>query len=350
MICGTSQAAIHQNIRHHLLKTRCQIRDREFTRWRGLGFRFNQPKHRNEMLRSGIPFLPGRKPGEYLTHREGDEAVKLIRQWKDRPFFLQVAHYAVHTPIQAKDDVTAKYKQKTPGEHQKNAKYAAMIESVDDSVGSVLKKLDELKLTDNTLVVFYSDNGGFGGATSNHPLRGAKGMLYEGGIREPLIVRLPGVTEPGSRCDEPVTGVDFYPTLLELTGTKRPDEYQLDGESLVSLLHDPTAKLAREAIFWHFPCYLQGSGDPHGGPFRTTPAGAIRKGDWKLIEWFETGRLELYNLAEDISEIRDRSKTDSHKLEELHAAMKAWRKQVNAPIPTQSNPQYDPTAKKTKRR
>ena len=295
------------------------------------------------------PNLTNDKPGDYLTDALTREACSFIDENREQPFFLYLTHYAVHTPIQAKDEVTAKYKQKTPGEHQKNAKYAAMIESVDDSVGTVLKKLDELKLADDTLVIFYSDNGGFGGATANHPLRGAKGMLYEGGIREPLIVRLPGVTQPGSRCAEPVIGVDFYPTLLEVTGTKRPAGYPLDGESFAALLRDPTAKLNREAIFWHFPCYLQGSGDPHGGPFRTTPAGAIRKGDWKLIEWFETGRLELYNVAEDISESRDRSKSDPQKLEELHTAMKAWRTQVNAPIPAQPNPQYDPNAKKSKR-
>jgi len=296
------------------------------------------------------PNLKNEKPGEYLTDALTREACRFIDENRDRPFFLYLTHYAVHTPIQAKDNVTAKYKRKTPGRHQKNAKYAAMIESVDDSVGSVLQKLDELKLTSDTLVIFYSDNGGYGGATSNHPLRGAKGMLYEGGIREPLIVRLPGVTQPGSRCAEPVIGVDFYPTLLELTGTQPADDYLLDGESFARLLSEPTAKLKRDAIFWHFPCYLQGSGDPHGGPFRTTPAGAIRKGEWKLIEWFETGRQELYNLADDIGESRDQSKANPQKLKELHAALQAWREQVKAPIPTQPNPRFDPAAAKTRRR
>ncbi|MBI1311318.1 sulfatase-like hydrolase/transferase [bacterium] len=295
------------------------------------------------------PNLNNDKPGDYLTDALTREACRFIGENRERPFFLYLTHYAVHTPIQAKDDLTAKYQKKTPGKHQKNAKYAAMIESVDDSVGAVLQKLDELKLSGDTLVIFYSDNGGFGGATSNHPLRGAKGMLYEGGIREPLIVRLPGVTQPGTRCSEPVIGVDFYPTLLDLTGTKRPDDYQLDGESFAPLLSKPNAKLNREAIFWHFPCYLQGSGDPHGGPFRTTPAGAIRKGDWKLIEWFETGRLELYNLAEDLSETQDRSDSDPQKRQELVAAMQAWRQQVGAPIPDQPNPKYVPQPANGKR-
>ena len=246
------------------------------------------------------------------------------------------------TPIQAKDDVTARYQRKPATPHHKNAKYAAMIESVDDSVASVLNTLEELKLADDTIVIFYSDNGGFGGATSNHPLRGAKGMLYEGGIREPLTIRWPGGAAAGSVCHEPVIGVDLYPTLLELTGTPQPADYELDGTSLVRLLKDPDATLGREAIFWHFPCYLQGKGDPHGGPFRTTPAGAIRMGDWKLIEWFETGRLELYHLTEDIGEANNLAESNPAKRDELLGAMNRWRKEVSAPIPTMPNPRYSP--------
>ena len=292
-----------------------------------------------------FPNLVQNEKGEYLTDRLTQEAEKFIEANKDESFFLYLTHYAVHTPIQAKDDLTAKYEKKPASVHHKNAKYAAMVESVDDSVGAVLKKLDKLKLTENTVVFFFSDNGGFGGATSNHPLRGSKGMLYEGGIREPMIVKWPGVTKPGSRCDEPVIGVDYYPTFLEITGTKPPGKYTLDGVSFAPLLRDSTASLDREAIFWHFPCFLDGSGDPHGGPFRTTPAGAIRKGDWKLIEWFETGRLELYNLKQDIGESKNLAESHPDKLAELHADMKAWRKSVDAPIPTTPNPKYDPQAK-----
>jgi len=170
-------------------------------------------------------------------------------------------------------------------------------------------------------------------------------MLYEGGIREPMIVRWPGITKPGTKCDEPVIGIDYYPTFLEITGTKPPVDYTLDGVSFAPLLRDSTTSLNREAIFWHFPCFLQGSGDPHGGPFRTTPAGAIRKGDWKLIEWFETGRLELYNLNEDIGESKNLAESHKEMLNELHADLKAWRKAVDAPIPTEKNPKYDPNAK-----
>ncbi|MDA1013443.1 MAG: sulfatase [Planctomycetota bacterium] len=295
------------------------------------------------------PNLVVKEKGVYLTDALTDRAVDFIDTQKDKPFFLYLTHYAVHTPIQGRADLVAKYREKTPTQHHSNAAYAAMVESVDMSVGRVLKQLDDLQLAENTLVVFFSDNGGFGGATSNHPLRGAKGMLYEGGIREPMIVRWPGVTRPGSQCHEPVIGIDLYPTFLEATGTARPKNYELDGLSLVPLLKGTeaksSAKLDRTAIFWHFPCYLQGSGDPHGGPFRTTPAGAIRAGDWKLIEWFETGRLELYNLKTDLGESRNLADSNPDKLAELHAAMKQWRDQVSAPIPTHPNPRYDPNAK-----
>jgi len=291
------------------------------------------------------PNLVTSERGEYLTDRLGDEACKFIEQNKDNPFFLYLTHYAVHTPIQGRKDLIEKYKAKPPTEHHNNAAYAAMIESVDDSVGAVLKTLDRLTLTEKTFVVFFSDNGGHMGATSNHPLRGAKGMLYEGGIREPMIVKWPGVTQSGSTCHEPVIGIDFYPTLLEITGAEKPDGYVLDGLSLVPLLKDPNGKLDREAIFWHFPCYLQGSGgrDPEK-PLRTAPAGAIRMGDWKLIEYFEDGGLELFNLKDDISEQHNLSDDMPVKAKQLHDAMEAWRTQVDAPIPTTPNPDYDAAA------
>ncbi|MEE2706145.1 MAG: sulfatase [Planctomycetota bacterium] len=290
------------------------------------------------------PNLIVREKGVYLTDALTDKAIKFIEKNRQRPFFLYLTHYAVHTPIQGKPDVVSKYKAKESTTHHDNAKYAAMIESVDDSVGAVLAKLDELALGKNTLVVFFSDNGGYGGATNNHPLRGAKGMLYEGGIREPMIVHWPGITTAGSESDEPVIGIDWYPTLLEATETKPPENYQLDGASLMPLLRNPNTKLKREAIYWHFPCYLQGRGDPHGGPFRTTPAAAIRMGDWKLIEWFETGRLELYNLKNDIGESKNLVESQPQELKRLYEAMKGWRAKVKAPIPTTPNPKYDPNA------
>jgi len=181
--------------------------------------------------------------------------------------------------------------------------------------------------------------------TSNAPLRGSKGMLYEGGIREPMIVKWPGVTRPGSVCRENVIGVDFYPTLLEATKTSAPKDYLLDGLSLVPLLENPKAKLKRQAIYWHFPAYLQGYTARHGN-FRTTPAGAVRMGDWKLIEFFEDGTLELYDTSKDLSETKNLAKKMPEKARELHEAMLAWRKKTKAPVPTEPNPAYDPKSVK----
>lgn len=288
------------------------------------------------------PNLVAEEPGEYLTDRLTTEACRFIEESKDRPFFLYLTHYSVHTPIQPRKDLLKKYRQKPKGTQHKRAAYAAMVESVDESVGRVLAQLDNLALSERTVVIFYSDNGGFGGATSNAPLRGAKGMLYEGGIREPLIVRWPGRVPAGTRCSEPVIGVDFYPTLLEVAGITPPDDDTLDGVSLLPLLKDPTADLDRAALFWHFPCYLQGSGGRDSDrPFRTTPAGAIRMGDWKLIEYFEDGGLELFNLREDLSESHNLADDRPSKRDELHATLRAWRRETDAPVPTEPNPAYE---------
>ena len=293
------------------------------------------------------PELKDGPKGEYLTDRLTDEALKFIEANRDKPFFLYLPHYAVHTPIRAKKDMIAKYKAKQPSNGQGNPIYAAMIESTDQGVGRIMARLDELGLTDETIVIFSSDNGGVGGykelgikggeITSNAPLRGGKGMLYEGGIRVPMFVRWPGVVRPGSRCDAPVITVDFYPTLLEMAGAHRPSGQALDGLSIVPLLKG-TGSLKRKAIFWHFPAYLQGS----GGTWRTTPAGAVRQGKWKLLEFFENGRLELYNLERDIGEKNNLARISPKKTKELHNLLRNWRKSVNATVPTQLNPKYEP--------
>ena len=218
-----------------------------------------------------------------------------------------------------------------------------MIESMNDSIGAVQATLNRLNLDDNTIVIFFSDNGGHGAVTSNTPLRGSKGMLYEGGIREPLVIKWPGITQAGSTCREPVIGVDFYPTLMEAAGVKRRKGLPLDGVSLMPVLKDAKASLGRPALHWHFPAYLQGYTARHGA-FRTTPAAAIRMGDWKLIEYFENGVLELYNLKNDIGEKSNLAKKNPAKVKELHATMLQWRKETKAPVPTEKNPDYDPKA------
>jgi len=288
------------------------------------------------------PELPDGPEGEYLTDRLTDEALNFIETNKARAFFLYLPHYAVHTPLQAKEELIEKYEKKAGSNGQNNPKYAAMIESTDQGVGRILDKLDELGLAEDTIVLFFSDNGGVKNITSNQPLRGGKGMLYEGGIREPMIVRWPGVVKPGTTSDTPIIGVDLYPTILEMTGARRPRGKILDGESIVPILKEQ-GDLDRKPIFWHFPAYLEGKAEGARDPqFRTRPCGAVRSGDYKLIEYFEDGALELYNLKDDIGEQNNLVDTMPEKATELHTLMLDWRKKVNAPVPTELNPDYNP--------
>ncbi|MFH1302850.1 MAG: sulfatase [Planctomycetota bacterium] len=290
--------------------------------------------YQNPQLSDGVE-------GEYLTDRLTDEACSFIKANAKDPFFLYLTHYAVHTPLQAKQAEIEYFRSKPAGKLHQHATYAAMIKSMDESVGRVLKTLDELQLEQNTIVIFTSDNGGYGPATTMQPLRGSKGMLYEGGIRVPLLVKWPGTTKAGSSSEEPVINVDFYPTLLEMTGTAQPKNYPLDGESLVSVLKDPQSKLKTRSLFWHFPAYLQ----KYQGMqqrFRTTPVSVIRQGDWKLLEFFEDGHLELYNTRLDIGETMNLLNSQPEKAKELSQTLQQWQKQVHAVIPSEPNPQYDP--------
>ena len=307
-------------------------------------------------------FSPYRNPrladgpkGQHLPHRLTSEAVKFIEANKTpstssgqaRPMFLYLPYFSVHTPLQAPKDIAAKYRTKTPAGGQGHSVYAAMIESADANIGRLMKKIDQLGLRENTVVIFTSDNGGIAKISSQAPARAGKGSYYEGGIREPLIVRWPAKIKPGSKCDTPVIGIDFYPTLLEMTGTKKPAGKVLDGVSLMPVLTQ-SGKLADRALFWHFPIYLQkyssqdGSRDPL---FRTRPGCAMRAGDWKLHEYFEDGGMELYNLAEDLGERNNLADKMPDKTRELHRIMLRWRKDTNAPVPTEKNPQYDPNHK-----
>ncbi len=274
----------------------------------------------------------------YLAEFLTDQAEAFLEQNRARPFFLYLAHFAVHVPIEARQELVEKYEKKPrPDTGVNNPVYAAMVEHVDHSVGRIMAKLEELGLTRNTVVIFTSDNGGLRLrydlqgplVSSNAPLREEKGTLYEGGIREPLLVRWPGVVEPGSTCTVPVSSVDFYPTLVDIAGDALPARQPLDGRSLRPLL-EQRAALDRDAIYWHYPHY-----------HHSTPAGAMRAGDWKLIEFFEDGRLELYNLVEDISESRNLAASMPARAAELREKLAAWRHGVNAAMPV-TNPDYDP--------
>ncbi|MEM7113271.1 MAG: sulfatase [Chloroflexota bacterium] len=299
--------------------------------------------------------------GTYLTDYLTDRAIRLIegrggdkRKFDKRPFFLNLWYYTVHTPIEAKADKIAKYEAKArvlgldkletfaegepfPTEHKQHLRvkrrliqsdpvYAAMIESLDENIGRLLATLDETGERDNTIIIFTSDNGGLataeGSPTCNAPLAEGKGWMYEGGTREPLFIQWPGVTQSHSVCTTPVTSPDFYPTLLEMAGLEPLPEQHSDGVSLLPLFQDQ--RLERDAIFWHYPHYGNQGG---------TPGSSIRLGDYKLIEFFETGKLELYNLRDDIGETADLSHSEPALTQQLHQRLIQWRKSVEAKIP-----------------
>lgn len=297
-------------------------------------------------------------PGTYLADFLTDKATDFVRRHKDKPFFLCLHHFGVHSPHEAKKELIAKFKPKSPAGGHRDPTYAAMIASVDESVGRVLAVLDELKIANNTLVIFTSDNGGVGGyareglnkkaggITDNLPLRGGKGMLYEGGVRVAYLARWPGKVPPGT-CDQPIISVDLYPTVLELAGARAPADYPLDGVSYAKVLTSGgKSALNRDAIYWHFPGYL-GAG---AGGWRTTPAGSIRAGDWKLLEFFEDGRQELYNLRQDVGEKNNLAKQMPDKVKELQGKLVAWRKDIKAPMPTPHKPDGAPAPKLKKKK
>lgn len=281
--------------------------------------------------------------GLYLADFLTDKAVDFLERHQKEPFFLYLPHFGVHSPHDAKPDLIKRFERKPAAGGHDDPTYAAMIASVDESVGRVMAKLDELKLTENTLVIYSSDNGGVGGyaaagvtknksITDNAPLRGGKGMLYEGGVRVPYIFSWKGVIQPGTVCHEPIISVDLFPSLLEVAAAPAPANQPIDGVSYVSLLRSGgKGTLPREAIYWHFPGYLGGGGQDS---WRTTPAGAIRQGDYKLLEFFEDGRLELYNLKSDLGQRNDLAKSQPEKVTELYEKLGAWRESVGAPMPT----------------
>lgn len=275
-------------------------------------------------------------PGEYLTDRMADEAMRFVEQHRDQPFLLYYPLFAVHTPIQAPAALVGKYQAKlTPGRRHTNATYAAMIESMDTAVGRLRSKLAELGIADRTVILFASDNGGHLPTTNNAPLRAGKGSAYEGGVRVPLIVCWPGVTRPGSVSEVPTISTDFYPTLLAMAGLTDVPDHPCDGINLEPVLRG-RASQPREALFWHYPHYQLYQ---QGG---STPYGAVRAGDYKLIEFFDDMRVELYNLRDDIGETKDLAATQPERTAKLRAQLHAWRESVGAQMPT-PNPHYDPS-------
>ena len=285
--------------------------------------------------------IPDGTPGEYLPDRLSAEACKFIEENKAGPFFLYLAHYAVHIPIQAKEAMIEKYRAKAaahPGTKQNNPVYAAMVESVDQSVGRVLGTLERAGIAENTVIFFFSDNGGLctpegphTPATDNWPLRDGKGYLYEGGIREPMIVVWPGVVKPGTVCDVPVSSVDFYPTILEMTGTIGNPAHVPDGVSLTPLLKQD-GTIDRAAVYWHYPHFSNQGG---------MPGGAVRKGRYKLIRFYDDDSVELYDLKQDAGEKNNLAGKLPDMAAEMSRLLDDWLKAVDA-TPCPPNPDHDP--------
>ncbi len=328
------------------------------------GCEWGMPKH-GYFSPWDIPGLDNAAEGTYLTDHLGEAAVDLIaNRDPDTPFFLNLSLYAVHTPVQGKPDLVDKYRAKAemlgldraqtfavgerfPCAHKQDQRvvrrlvqsdpaYAAMVETVDTTIGRVIDAIAAAGELDNTIIVFTSDNGGLSTAesspTCNAPLAEGKGWMYDGGTREPLIVVAPGLTPANSTCTQPVTSPDFYPTLLELAGLPPRPEQHVDGESFVSLLRDPAARMQREAIFWHYPHYGNQGG---------TPGSSMRMGDYKLIEFFEDGRRELYNLRTDVAEAHDLASDCPERVATMHERLVAWRESIGAQLPT-PNPDHQP--------
>lgn len=301
---------------------------------------------------NAVPGFEDGKEGDYLTDKLTDKAIAFMNRTTDKPFLLNLWYFTVHTPVQGKQEKIAKYEKKladlgitSPGravkegerwsrKAQDNPVYAAMVESMDENVGRILDFLKESGLKKNTIVIFMSDNGGLstikstkGGPACSFPLRAGKAWVYEGGIREPMIIRWSGNANPGSTCSAPVVSTDFYPTILEMVGLPPQPKQHLDGLSLVPLLKGEAKSLKREALYFHFPQ------DHHVSS--KGPSAAIRMGDYKLVEEFNTGKTELYNLAQDLGEKRDLSSENPDRAAKMAKMLRNWRAETKAYMPTE---------------
>ena len=287
------------------------------------------------------PELENEPKGEYLTDRIGDEVVKFIDQNKENNFFAYVPFFSVHTPIQSKPDYQKKYSKKESNEYHNRPDYAGMIQSLDENIGKILDKIDTLNLSENTLIIFTSDNGGIRAISNQYPLRAGKGSYYEGGIKVPMIFSWKGKIEAETDSYERISNLDFYPTIKNLVGYK--ESIDLDGEDLTPIFKGE--KLKKRELYFHFPIYLEpyrvqlDSGtDPL---FRTRPGTVIIKDNWKLHHYYEDNKFELYNLEKDISESKNLVEINKEKKTELLMDLNNWRKAKNAPIPSKLNPYYD---------
>jgi arylsulfatase A-like enzyme len=286
-----------------------------------------------------VPDLPWPEQGEYLTDRLTSEALQIMEQAADRPFFMYLAYHTVHTPIEAKAPVVEAYRRRLSTElNHQNATYAAMVASLDENVGRILEGLEKHELADKTLVIFTSDNGGQIGkydnqqVTNNAPLRSGKGSLYEGGLRVPLLIRWPDQVQAGTVCSKSVVSTDLYSTIMQIVDAPRYEQISrtLDGRSLLPLLKEPAAGFERRALYFHYPHYYS----------TTTPASAVRDGDWKLIEYFEDNHVELYNLQNDLGETKNLVAELPERASALRQQLDSWRSRIDAQLPRQ-NPQWN---------
>ena len=312
------------------------------------GFDFNFGGNQTGGPKGGY-FSPYKNPnisdgpkGEYLTDRIGNEVVNFIDTNQNQTFFAYVPFYSVHTPIQSKKDLQKKYSLKDQNENHNRADYAGMIQSVDENIGKIINKIEDLGLSENTLFIFTSDNGGIRSISKQSPLRAGKGSYYEGGIKVPLIFSWRGKIKEASKSYERVSNIDFFPTIKKIVGYKNND-LKLDGVDLSPLFEGRNLK--KRALFYHFPIYLQAYNvqeDNGTDPlFRTRPGSVIIKDKWKLHHYFEDDKKELYDIENDISESYDLSKVNIQKTEELFNSLNSWRELNNAPIPFEKNIKYN---------
>lgn len=298
-----------------------------------------------------LPNLEIAPEGENLTDRLTTEAINFVKSNKDKPFFLYLPYYAVHTPLMGKQELIDKYKAKGGSNGQDNPVFAAMVENVDTNIGRLLRTIDKLNLSEKTLIVFTSDNGGIRAISSQNPLRAGKGSYYEGGTRVPYIIKWPNTIKAGSTNTTPIVNMDFFPTFMDILDIDLPEKI-LDGKNILPLLKGD--KINERPLFWHFPIYLQAykptKDDGRDPLFRTRPGSTVRFKNWKLHHYFEDNALELYNLDDDLGERNNLVDSNPKKTKELYNLLETWRLEVNAPVPTKLNPEYDSAFKIKKNR